>query len=267
MLALSPTVSAACTSTRTASTYNPSLGTYAYWYSSILNSGALFGQTWQLGSYGTWNDRSNGPFPPCYGSLYSNGYGGISMDLYMSVCGTGCPDPGSTLAYLVMNSTCCRSEFLLATSAEDNSRILNFDYSQLGHQYLIPIPRPRVTSSSRAGTKMILQVAMDATSGGAVGVGAANAITGYTLLTRQAAIDPGRKASYYTTTPAALPVEVDCTDTAQDHWLVTQIIFENGAVGSDAVSVATRVGCTPNLADPTFRLVHKKPAQKAPAKR
>jgi hypothetical protein len=270
---MTPSASAACATPRIASTYNSVLGTFIYWHPTAPG-GTLTGQTWQLGNYAQWNDRLQGTSPACTGNLYFNGAGDVGMQLGTNTCGTGCPSPGATLAYLAMDKGPGGTDMLLATIAEDNSRGVNWDYSQLsvnqagGLLNMIRIPRPRVTASSRAGSTVNLQVAFDAISSGAFGPGGASAITGYKVLGKQSALDPGHDSSTFVTTlatvttsnggpVAAVPVAVDCTNTAQDQWIVTQLVIENGAVGSDAVSQATRVGCNPTLAEPKFKIVPK----------
>jgi hypothetical protein len=280
VIGLAPSASAACAVLKVMSTYNSSTGQYVYWPTTVGNTGTLTGQSWQLGAYASWNDRQQGTSPACSGNLYFAAGGtanSIGLQLLMNACGAGCPTPGATVAYLAQNKSNVPggpTDFLLITSAETNNG-LNWDLSLSGPHNLVPIPRPRVTSSSRAGNLVNLQVAMDPTSVGATGPGAANAITGYKVLARQAATDPGRSAAAYTQTlntyttsgggsAAALPASVDCTNQAQDYWLVTQIIVEGGAVGSDAVSQATRVGCNPALADPKFKIIDKKPVGTKP---
>jgi hypothetical protein len=286
VVALGPSASAACASPRGASTYNSVLLQYVYWHPAAnvpLNApgAVLTGQTWQLGSYATWNDRAQGSSPACTGNLYFNGGGLIGMQLGLNTCGTGCPASGATLAYLAMEAVPGNipTGFLLETIAEDNSRGLNFDYSQLGARTLGTIPRPRVVSSSRAGSAVNLQVSFDAAVGpvgpdsGAAGTGAAGAITGYKILSHESVGDPGRSASAYEVQAAsvltsaggpaaATPVSVNCASTTDSHWLVTQLIVENGAVGSDFVSLPTRVSCGPTLADPKFKIVPKGPRDK-----
>lgn len=279
VVALTPTASASCAVLKTASTYNSSTGSYVYWTTSIPGPAGpapqLTGQTWQLGSYGTWNDRLSGTSPACGGNLYFNASAEIGMQLALNTCGTGCPAPAASLAYLAMNRGPGHTEFLLVARPEGGSAGLNWDYSLLGAQTMIPIPRPRVVSSSRSGATLNMQVGVDAAAGGAFGTGAAGAITGYrVLVSAQGNTDPGRAPASYNGTPLlsfavtagaaapAAPTSVDCTDGTKSYWLTTQLVLEGGAVFSDAVSGATRVSCGPgNLADPKFKIIDKKPAR------
>jgi len=259
-LVMVPSASATCASIRSANTYNAIEGGQAYWISPIGESGNLVGQTWQLGAPATWSTGN------CTGFLYFS-VGGINLNLEMSSCGAGCPAPGATLAVLAQNQGAQGTDFLVATIGETPARSVNYDYSTQGNHNLVPMPRPRVTSSNRAGSAVNLGIQVPAASAGLYGPNAASAISGYNILSASSATNPGRNAAAYTlraTIPAAGggagtgAVTVDCTNTAQDQWVVTQIQFENGGVLSSAVSDATRINCNPALADPKYKIVPKR---------
>ena len=159
---------------------------------------------------------------------------------------------------LALSKTATGTEFLLDTIVETPASSANFDYGTQGNHAMIPIPRPRVLSSARVASTLNLSVAADSIAGGLYGPNAANAVTGFRILTASAGADPGRDASAYTLAAtivspgggaATQPVALNCTN-PQDQWLVTQIQFEGGAVLSSAVSGATRVHCDPTIANP-----------------
>jgi hypothetical protein len=265
-IAIVPTASASCNPAKNASTY--ANGTSAYWHSSIpgSDSNTLVGRSWQLGAAGNWD--STGGAVPCADFLYYSA-GGINLNLNLGGCGSGCPGTGSTIAVLAQNRGPVGTEFLLATVTETLTGNTFFDYAVQGDHNMVTLPRPRVVSSSRTGTTVNLNVQIPALSGGLYGPNAASAITGYRILTQSSATNPGRNAASFTTTLATVaapggaavpstPVTVDCSNIANDQWIVAQLNFESGAVVSNAVSEATQVKCNPALADPKYKIVPKK---------
>lgn len=275
---LAPSASASCLPAKSAGTYNTGALTYTYWHSPTGNTGTLIGQFWQVGN-STASNTGNCPttFPGKGGlgtvGLYFGGPGiGLSLDL--GACGNGCV--ANTMGYLAQKKTSdgTQGEFLYATVAETPNGGLNFDYSVTpANPNLVVIPRPRVTGSSRAGTNVNLNITVDPVSAGVFGSAAPGSVTGYRILSKSSPGDPGRDASSYDTTPLASlagpggatasgAVVVDCSNTAQDRWVVTQLSFEGGLQFSNVVSGATRVGCNPLLADPHFKIIPKTPANK-----
>lgn len=266
-VAFAPTASASCLPDKAASTYGAGL---AYWHGVTPVAGStLSGQTWQLGAPGVWstgncNQVDQGSGSP--GFLYFAGEN-IGLNLHLGTCGNGCPAGGSTLVIAAYKTSPAGTEFLVATIAETPAGVVNFDYSTQGDHNLVTLPRPRATSSSRAGSLVNVGIQIPAVSGGLYGPGAASAITGYNVLSAPSSTDPGRNAAAYTlrtTIPAAGGVagtgtiQVDCTNPSTDQWVVTQIVFENGGVLGSAASQATRVNCNPALADPKYKIIPKK---------
>src|SRR5262245_9372290 len=263
--------SAACIPDKAAVTYGAQP---TYWHSANSNPGTMLGQSWQVGGPGIWNSGSGTPLD-CNNIDQGSGSPGfiyqipgtdkVGLNLHMGSCGTGCPANGATVAMAAYKSTAQGTEFLIASVAETPAAAFNFDYSQQGDHNLAPLPRPRVTSSSKAGTIVTLNIAADATLGGVYG--SASSVTGYRILSAQSATEPGRNAAAYTlrgtiggTGGAAGTgqVTVDCGASTADIWVVTALNLENGGVAGGAVSAPTRVNCNPNLADPKFKIVPKK---------
>lgn len=267
---VAPAASAACIPAKNASTY--ANGATAYWHTTIagVDSTAIVGQTWQLGAPGTFN--GSGGAVPCADFLYFSG-GGINLNLNLGGCGSGCPATGSTLAVLAQVRGPVGTEFLLATVTETLGGDTFFDYAAQGDHAMVPLSRPRVISSSRAGSLVNAQVGIPAISGGLYGPNAGSAITGYRIVAASSPTNPGRNAAAFTSTLAtvaapggtaasATPVSVDCSNIANDQWIATQINFENGAVLSSAVSEPTQIKCNPSLADPKYKIVPKKSVPK-----
>jgi hypothetical protein len=269
---MAPAASASCGVDKAASTYASGL---AYWHSPVGDSGVLRGQSWQLGAPAVWNssgglncnDIDQGGGSP--GFLYHiAGTDKIGLNLHMGTCGQGCPAPNNanTVVVLATNKGATGTDFLVATINETQTNI-NYDFSTLGDLTTIPLPRPKVLSSSRAGSNVNLSIGIDSIAGAFHGPNAAQAVTGYNVLSASSATDPGRSAAAYTLrgtiaapggAAATVPVVVDCGNLANDQWVTTQIVFEGGVVLSDSVGGATRIKCNPALADPKYKIVPKK---------
>ena len=269
-ISMVPTASASCVPAQNATTY--ANGATAYWHTSIVgvDNSALVGQTWQLGAPGTWN--GNGGAVPCADFLYFSG-SNINLNLDLGACGAGCPAAGSTIAVLAQVRGPVGTEFLLATATQTTTGSAFFDYAAQGDHSMVALSRPRVVSSSRAGSLVNAQVSVPSVAGGLYGPNAASAITGYRIVGASSPTNPGRNAAAFTTSLATVvapggtagaptPVTVDCSNIANDQWIATQISFENGAVLSSAVSEPTQIKCNPSLADPKYKLVPKKQGPK-----
>jgi len=266
VLLMAPSASASCLGIRNATTFGSAT---AYWHPASV-PGTPTGQTWQLGSPGSWSTGNcNTNSPGVGGAFVYFSAGGANLNLDLAACGLGCPASGSTLVVLAQNKTATGTEFLLDTIVETPlNPSANFDYGSQGDHTMIPIPRPRVLSSSRVLSDVNLSVAIDAITPGLFGPNAASAVSGFRILTKSSATDPGRDASSYDAVPAAVvsnpggtgatqPVTVACPD-LQDRWLAVQIQFEGGVVLGDAVGAATQIRCDPALANPKYKIVPKK---------
>jgi hypothetical protein len=258
--------SASCIPDKSASTYGQAGS--KYWLPAGAQ-GTSSGIAWQLGAPGSYDSRGGAVPCPQDNTVWYFSAGGGNLNLHLGACGAGCPATGSSLAVLYQSSGLAGTDFLLDTAVEVPSDAVNFDFSVQGNHQMIPIPRPAVLSSSRAPGVVNLSVQIPSIAGGLYGPNAASAVTGFRILTKSSATDPGRDAASFDVAPAAIianpggtgatqAVVLNCTNPA-DQWLVTQIQFENGAVLSNAVSSATRVRCDPALANPgNYKIVPKK---------
>jgi hypothetical protein len=259
VVVMAPAASASCIPGKSAQTFNAQALTYAYWTSPSGTPGTVVGQFWQLGNPAAGSGNST----VCPNMLYFSA-AGMNLNLDLGACSAGCV--GGTMAVLAQNQTPAGTEFLVATIVETPANTVNFDYSTQGDHAMVQLPRPRVTSSSRAGASVNLNVQVPAISDGLYGPNAANAITGFNILSASGTTDPGRNAAAYTLRSSIAAagggagtgaVTVDCTNTAQDQWVVTQLALDGGQVSS-TVSAATRVNCNPALADPKYKIVPKR---------
>jgi hypothetical protein len=121
-------------------------------------------------------------------------------------------------------------------------------------------PRPRVASSSRAGTAVNLSVSTDAQTGGTYGGGAVAVTLSYRLVVGTGATDPGPDAANYVAGPALTPGSpvsnpVDCANLSVDKWLAVQTLVDGQA--SDKVGPRTRIECDPTMANPDFKHIDR----------
>jgi len=274
---MAPSASAACPGPRTAGTYNFQTGVARYWHLPAGHAnGDLAGQAWQLGSPATFTSAAG--VNTCNSMLYFVGPGTIGMAVDFSTCGTGCPSPGATLAFVATNTQPNgASSTLVATVAETGSGAVNFDYSSQPDHAMIEVPTPNIIGSGpRSGNLMPLHVSVPAflsTNNGFYGPGASSSVSGYRIVSALSVNEPSRDAAVYTAPVTngnlAAPggaavsdtlVQVDCGATPlQDSWVALQISFESGGVVQSAVSKPRRVHCQGAMADPKFKPIKKKP--------
>jgi hypothetical protein len=250
-----PSASAACPLPKTASTYNSGSGAFAYWHPSIVGT-SIIGKIWNgtTDYTGTCNESSDL-------FMYFNAAGdvGMQMNLGGPCVATGCPT-GSLSVSATVTDAQGNQQFLTTQAAESS---FGFDFSGTAHN-MVPAAKQVVTASSPAGTLRNVSVSIPAVSGGLYD-GTSGAVTGYNVRSALGTTDPGRDAGAYPTLQTFLPapggiatsgtVQVDCSNPAQDRWVVTQLVDASG--GAAAVSKATRVNCNSSLADPKFKIVPK----------
>jgi hypothetical protein len=265
LVAVSTPASAVCSPPKTASTFTSDLANYVYF---DLGPGTTAAQT--VGSYYDLNGADNGAYPSS-SWLFVDVSGKLSMSANLGAAGTnGCPS--GKLIVRVQASTPTGTRLVTATAQEGiaNPAGATFDLS-FNHppNTVFPsttIPRPRVNSSSRSGSVVNLNIALDSASDGNSGGDAASAITSYDIVKASGA-DPGRAAAGWTlvqNVPApnggavpSVPLTADCSTPSQDQFFATRAVF--GTSKSELVSNSTRVNCNPALAEPRFNVVPKKP--------
>ena len=233
--------SGACNPPKSLSTFNAVTGTYAYWHTT-LEFGSLNANIWSGGvdHTGTCNTSS--------AILY---FGVIPGDIGMNMslgdaCVSGCPS--GSLSILASATNGIRTETLVAQAQETPGGAVDFDFSQSGPHPLGVYPAPQVTSSSRNGNVITLNLFIPAIT---VYDDAGSGITGFNVLRAESQTDPGRFASAYTfgsfiPSPggggATGSVNGNCPIFgSNDVWFVTQIVTSAG--GSNIVSAARRIHC------------------------
>jgi len=122
-------------------------------------------------------------------------------------------------------------------------------------------PRPRVVSSSRSGTDIVLLVTVQAQAGGIYTLGSAVAAAPtYRIMSAFGNSDPGPSPSAYTPGPTVTPgtptpFNVNCSNINGNQWVATQTLVDG--VPADTVSARTRLNCNPAMADPDFKHVDR----------
>jgi len=152
----------------------------------------------------------------------------------------------------------------LAGDTNNNPLQYDFTYDSFGTLVVDHGPRPRVTTSSRAGTDITVNfdvpdvapnVRTQLASCGAGGDGAVSTRQAYI---RQSATQPSTDIAGWTpfgtaanlAGPAAARSNVfNCSDTSQDWWIATGVSVNSQP--ARFVTSPVRVECDPNLADPT----------------
>ena len=144
-----------------------------------------------------------------------------------------------------------------------------FDYSYLrAPAYVlasVPLPRPRVLSSSRGqdGTIQVV-VGIDPVNAGNTSGDACGAVTGYEIV-RAIGIDPGRDPRDWTVVQsvpsdgsgATAQFSVNCNDPSADEFYATRLLFADGQKG-EMVSRSFRANCHPTLAEPAYKVIPKR---------
>jgi len=257
------------------------------------DSGSIVGRFWQPGNRSGVNETGCPdsawlvPFPPPADKFYIHEFFGSTA------CNNqGCP--AGELIVLVQDVTTdgSGSKFTIGRVTETSGGELIWNLNRtLDDWNLVPIPRPRVTSSSRSGTNVIVDVAFDDVAAAyhenqVTGSGSDadvpnpatphSTITKYRLMKATGTSDPGRSPAAWTlvssvaTAPGGASltgITLDCSNTAQDVFLATQLEFDNGQLLSDYVSASTRIECDPNLAEPgRFKLIDKNKGKQGPIK-
>jgi len=254
--------SALCNPPKSLSTYNSGTGAYVFFDSGFPNAGTtLVGNVWSGAVNHTGTCNVDAPFV-YFGA--GDGQVGLNFNLGAS-CVNGCPSGSVSVQITAINGGASHTMTTQTLESVGPSAV-NFDFSTTPAHVLGNYPRQHVTTSSRVGSSVNVAVSIDAASDSAFD-GSASQITGYNVLSAQGATDPGRLAAAYgavplTTIPAPGGIAatgnaaVNCTVTANDQWVVTQLVTTGGP--SNTVSAATRVKCDPALANPKYNIIPKK---------
>jgi hypothetical protein len=263
VLAVVTPASANCIPAKLAATFNEQGYAYIDLGSGVSNT-QVVGGFWQAGNA----NNNNGTYGPNEWLFVDLG-GKLSMNANLGDARVnGCP---TSKLVVRLSTTTASPRFLTMTAVEgDCASTSAFDF-RCGRATAslipsAPLPRPHITTSSRAGTLVNLNLSLDSTAAGNQG-DSAGAVQGYDIV-RASGADPGRSAAGWTlvqNVPAAggtavpsVPLTADCSNPSVDQYFATRLVFPDG-VKSESVSDSFRVNCNPALAEPRFNVVPKKP--------
>ena len=259
-----PSASAACNPPKFASTYNSVTGGFAYWHTTIVG-GTLHSRMWS-GAV-DYTGTCDGGAGSANGNVIYFGIDPQNVGFNASLgdgCVPGCPTASLSVKASVTSGDGSSQEFVASAAPETPAGGVNFDFSDKAHN-MVSTPRPRVgTNNGRVGSTVVMSTLAEPLGGYFDGTAAQVVSCNY----RQASslTDPGRQASLYPTLLATAPASsgscasanlvVDCSNIANDAWVVIQTVT---AAGADAVvGPATRVKCNPALAQPKVKVPAKK---------
>jgi hypothetical protein len=285
VIALAPAASANCGVAKGFGQFSAPNYSYTFMPTTSNNtSTTIIGKFWEVGSSSTDSSGAGCDdsywFRPCP-ATYSCGGNPTGKTRYIlgfmggAGCNVvGCPGGGDLNTLIQDTATDGKTFFALARVSEINGPLIAYDYTRVGANItLVQMARPTVTSSSRAGTTINLNMTLNPVQTGFYGLSGQTAqgpgnISGYRLYTFTGTADPGRARGSYVQdatqrpyTGAAVTVTnfpVNCSNTAQDVFVALGLEFDGGAVQSDYVSQSFRVECDPTIADPkNFRTLDK----------
>jgi hypothetical protein len=247
---MAPAADAACFPDKIFS-HNDQAGAYNY----LINfdgTAPTVGAFWQPGSRSLNNEGTYDA------SQWINTYAGAWYVFgFMGNGGVaGCP--AGQVVVMITQDLGATSQFAVLQANEIPANSTPF---YLASATMAPIPRPRVTASSRVGTDVVVDLSFDALEGayGSFDLpgDATNVISDIVLYTAKGA-DPGRNVAGWTelavvpfaggvTTAAA--VSVDCS-VLGENTLLAAGLRGTGEYSSVHVSAPTAIECDPALADP-----------------
>jgi hypothetical protein len=257
---VAPSASAACNPPKSVSTYNSFTGAYVFFHTSLPSPTTAIGKFWDAAGdhTGSCNDGNQSFLYICCNP------GDISINLSLGeACVTGCPS-GNLWFQLTAANSAGGTQTIVTKIPETPAGANNFDFStQLPDDVeLRDYPRPRVTSSSRAGDTVNLTLGLDSTAS-LYRNGTASDITGFNVVSASSQFNPGPRAEAYTLR-SFIPAPggaagtgsatVECTHVIphgswNDQWVAFQLVSAIGGP-SNAVGTRTRVKCDPALANP-----------------
>lgn len=240
---------------------------------TTIGGPALKGRFWQAGNRAGANEGSACP-EATY--LTAGTAGGVTIFGLSGgdILGTGpCDNAGCVAGNQVI---------LIQTLSNDGSKAYyavgkvsenadGFDYSRGGVDWqVVEVPRPRVTSSSRGGSTVTVNLSFDPPAGAhgeADAYTRSSILTGYQVVRFEGSADPGRLPAAWTPLGAVIPVTETgatlgglgavCGGTTDDVFLAMRPVFDGGQFSGDYVGASTRIECDPAVADPRFKMIDR----------
>lgn len=240
---------------------------------SVIGGGVLKGRWWQAGNRGAANESGN-----CPEQTYLLDQGGGLITVFGQsggdVLGTGaclnfgCPAGAMVLLVQTLSTDGTRAYYAVGKVNEIGGE---FDFGRGNVDWpVVEIPRPRVTSSSRGGSTVTLNLSFDPPAGAhgeADGFARSSILTGYQVVRFEGSADPGRDSASWQNIGAVIPVTETgatlggfgavCGGTTDDVFIAMRPIFDGGQQAADYVGASTRIECNPASADPRFKMIDR----------
>jgi len=236
--------------------------------------GVLKGRFWQAGARGTANE---GVACPEATYIFESGPGQFTIfgQSGGDILGTGpCDNTGCVVGaqVILVQTLSTNGAKAYYAAGKVNELVGEWRYNRGGTDWaMTEIPRPRVSSSSRAGNTVTLNVNFDPPTGahGEADAFARNSIlSGYQVVRFEGNADPGRLPGAWTNLGSVAPVNESgdtpvlgigavCAGTTNDVFVAMRPIFDGGQFAGDYVGASTRVECDPAVADPRFKMIDR----------
>jgi hypothetical protein len=299
VLAMIPSVDAACSPARRFGQSPGPANGYFYVFmpaNSTNTHTSIIGRFWQQGNRAAGNEGVGCPddiwLPVCNVVNYPCGGNPTGKTRYIAggqgetgprgTCDNiGCVQAGDMDLLVQDTNTVGGANFFMARVQETPALPLAYDFSQI-NQNLAPIdiPRPFVTSSTRSGSNILLDLRLDPVNTGfysfPIGTPVVGNISGVRIHTFTGTAEPSRDRTAWVADTTSRPYTgnaivvpgfiANCSNTTTDVFVSAALEFDNGQFTSDYVSGSMRVECDPNVSDPNrFRMIQRPdPGQKPP---
>jgi hypothetical protein len=243
---------------------------------TVIGGGVLKGRFWQGGARGAVNEGAPGDCPeatymletaPQQLTIFGQSGGDV---LSTGPCvNVGCPAGTMVIVIQTLSNDGTNAYYAAGKVTEG---LGEFDFGRTGVDWTVtPIARPRVSSSSRAGNTVTLNVALDGPTGAhgeADGFARNSILSGYQIVRFEGLADPGRQAASWTNVGSVVPVNENgdtpviglgavCAGTTNDVFVAMRPVFDGGQFSGDYVGASTRVECDPAVADPRFKMIER----------
>lgn len=251
VVAMAPSAEAVCIPGKAFGTWDAP--NYNYVFGWNQDHALTVGVFWQAGARA---DANEGTYDEADWLRYYAGYG-TYISGQISAGTVGCVT-GEMILAITQDNGDGTASFAVNQETEKTTG-LNFWQANMT---LVPMPRPRVTNSSRSGAQVVVDVAFDGVDSAftsQTGSTAAGTFTNFVLLSAHGPADPGRDGAAWTEVgrvayngagASITGLAVDCADDGGDTFLAFGLEIDNELIPSLHVSASTALECDPTLANP-----------------
>jgi hypothetical protein len=258
---IAPSADATCIPAKTFTNFNtiesPGAYYYIHWFDTAVTSDDIVARFWQSGTRAASNEGNYDDADWLLDSSYYPGQDLWYLNGNLGHAGVvGCPVGSLTV---VANNT-RTGGWLMATIDETRPRSVSFDYSRLATDFDGFEQRLNITATSRAGGEVFATLFVPDPTGAVYGGGASVTSIGVYSIFADRGSTPSRDVSSGWMLEASVPgaggfvdVAVVCSDSVKNQYLAMGI--EADGVAPTHVGIPREIECSPNLAEPKFKLV------------